>query len=215
MKHTIELKSVQKIIENETVLNNISIKIESGKIYGFVGKNGSGKTMLFRLMAGLIKANEGQLLIDGKEVKFNEEYPLSIGLMIENSGLYKEFTGKENLKLLASIRNKIGNVEIEEAIKKVGLEPNDKRIVKKYSLGMRQRLVFAQAIMEKPDVLLLDEPTNALDKNGVDVIRQLILEEKNRGAIVCLASHNEGDIGMLCDEIYNIERGEIGFEKNN
>ena len=118
MKHTIELKSVQKIIENETVLNNISIKIESGKIYGFVGKNGSGKTMLFRLMAGLIKANEGQLLIDGKEVKFNEEYPLSIGLMIENSGLYKEFTGKENLKLLASIRNKIGNVEIEEAIKK-------------------------------------------------------------------------------------------------
>ncbi len=215
MKHTIELKSVWKKIESETILKDISIKIESGKIYGVVGKNGSGKTMLFRLIAGLIKANKGQLLIDGKEVKFNDEYPLSIGLVIENAGLYKEFTGKENLKLLASIRKKIGDDEIEEAIRKVGLDPADKRIVKKYSLGMRQRLIFAQAIMEKPDILLLDEPSNALDKNGVDTIRQLILEEKNRGAIVCLASHNEDDIGLLCDEIYNMERGEIRLEKNN
>lgn len=215
MKHTIELKSIHKTIENQMVLKDINLKIQSGKIYGFVGKNGSGKTMLFRLIAGLIKADEGQILIDGKQVRFNDKYPLSIGLVIENAGLYKEFTGKENLKLLASIRKVIGDDEINEAIRKVGLEPDDKRIVKKYSLGMRQRLILAQAIMEKPDILLLDEPSNALDKNGVDTMRQLILEEKRRGAVICLASHNENDIGLLCDEIYNMERGEIIIEKNN
>ena len=174
MKHTIKLSSIEKKIEDNMVLRDINIELESGNIYGFVGKNGSGKTMLFRMIAGLIKPDAGQILIDERSVKFNEENLLSIGLIIENAGLYKEFTARENLKLLASIRGVIGDDEIDAVIRKVGLDPKDKRKVGKYSLGMRQRLLFAQAVMESPDVLLLDEPTNALDKEGINMIRELI-----------------------------------------
>lgn len=209
MKNTIELKNVSKSIDGNEVLQNINVKLESGKIYGFVGKNGSGKTMLFRIVAGLMCASGGTISINGDEYLYNSKYPLSMGIIIENAGMYKEFTGKDNLKFLASIKRKIGEKEINEAITKVGLDPKDKRVLKKYSLGMRQRIIFAQAIMEQPDVLLLDEPTNALDKDGVELIRKLILEEKNRGAIVCLASHNEEDISTLCDEIYKMEFGKM------
>jgi ABC-2 type transport system ATP-binding protein len=209
MKNTIELNNVSKSIDGNEVLQNINLRLESGKIYGFIGKNGSGKTMLFRVIAGLIRAGSGSLSINGNEYIYNSKYPLTMGIIIENAGMYKEFTGRDNLKFLASIRKTIGEQEIDEAITKVGLDPKDKRTIKKYSLGMRQRIIFAQAIMEKPDLLLLDEPTNALDKDGVELIRQLILEEKNRGAIVCLASHNEEDISTLCDEIYRMEFGKI------
>lgn len=209
MKHTIELEHVSKQIEGVDVLQDINVKLESGKVYGFVGRNGSGKTMLFRTIAGLMRANEGAVRIDGESYTYNSKYPLSMGILIENAGMYREFTGKENLKFLASIRKTVGEREIEEAIAKVGLDPKDKRILKKYSLGMRQRILFAQAIMEKPDVLLLDEPTNALDTDGVELIRKLIQEERDRGAIVCLASHNEEDIRMLCDEVYRMEFGKM------
>lgn len=213
MKHTIKLSSIEKKIEDNMVLKDINIELESGNIYGFVGKNGSGKTMLFRMIAGLIKPDAGQILIDERSVKFNEENLLSIGLIIENAGLYKEFTARENLKLLASIRGVIGDDEIDAAIRKVGLDPKDKRKVGKYSLGMRQRLLFAQAVMESPDVLLLDEPTNALDKEGINMIRELILKERDRGALICLASHNEADISMLCDKIFKMDMGELVNEK--
>ena len=213
MKHTIKLSSIEKKIEDNMVLKDINIELESGNIYGFVGKNGSGKTMLFRMIAGLIKPDAGQILIDERSVKFNEENLLSIGLIIENAGLYKEFTARENLKLLASIRGVIGDDEIDAAIRKVGLDPKDKRKVGKYSLGMRQRLLFAQAVMESPDVLLLDEPTNALDKEGINMIRELILKERARGALICLASHNEADISMLCDKIFKMDMGELVNEK--
>lgn len=213
MKHTIKLSSIEKKIEDNMVLRDINIELESGNIYGFVGKNGSGKTMLFRMIAGLIKPDAGQILIDERSVKFNEENLLSIGLIIENAGLYKEFTARENLKLLASIRGVIGDDEIDAAIRKVGLDPKDKRKVGKYSLGMRQRLLFAQAVMESPDVLLLDEPTNALDKEGINMIRELILKERARGALICLASHNEADISMLCDKIFKMDMGELVNEK--
>ena len=213
MKHTIKLSSIEKKIEDNMVLRDINIELESGNIYGFVGKNGSGKTMLFRMIAGLIKPDAGQILIDERSVKFNEENLLSIGLIIENAGLYKEFTARENLKLLASIRGVIGDDEIDAAIRKVGLDPKDKRKVGKYSLGMRQRLLFAQSIMESPDVLLLDEPTNALDKEGINMIRELILKERARGALICLASHNEADISMLCDKIFKMDMGELVNEK--
>lgn len=214
MKHTIKLSSIEKKIEDNMVLKDINIELESGNIYGFVGKNGSGKTMLFRMIAGLIKPDAGQILIDERSVKFNEENLLSIGLIIENAGLYKEFTARENLKLLASIRGVIGDDEIDAAIRKVGLDPKDKRKVGKYSLGMRQRLLFAQSIMESPDVLLLDEPTNALDKDGINMIRELILKERDRGALICLASHNEADISMLCDKIFKMDMGELVNEKS-
>ena len=172
MKHTIVLNNVSKQIKDVEILKDINVKLETGKVYGFIGKNGSGKTMILRLIAGLIKADKGEMQIDGKAVEFNSRYPLSVGIIIENAGLYKEFTGKENLKFLASIKGIIGEKEIEYALSRVGLDPNDKRTVRKYSLGMRQRLIFAQAIMEKPDILLLDEPTNALDKDGVNLIRK-------------------------------------------
>lgn len=213
MKHTIKLSSIEKKIEDNMVLRDINIELESGNIYGFVGKNGSGKTMLFRMIAGLVKPDAGQILIDERSVKFNEENLLSIGLIIENAGLYKEFTARENLKLLASIRGVIGDDEIDAVIRKVGLDPKDKRKVGKYSLGMRQRLLFAQAVMESPDVLLLDEPTNALDKEGINMIRELILKERARGALICLASHNEADISMLCDKIFKMDMGELVNEK--
>lgn len=209
MKHTIVLNNVSKQIKDVEILKDINVKLETGKVYGFIGKNGSGKTMILRLIAGLIKADKGEMQIDGKAVEFNSRYPLSVGIIIENAGLYKEFTGKENLKFLASIKGIIGEKEIEYALSRVGLDPNDKRTVRKYSLGMRQRLIFAQAIMEKTDILLLDEPTNALDKDGVNLIRKIILEEKERGTLICLASHNEEDIGILCDETYKIETGKI------
>lgn len=209
MGNCVELKNISKEIDGNAILQNISIKIESGKIYGFVGKNGSGKTMLFRVISGLMRATSGEICINGKAYLYNSKYPLTMGIMIENAGMYKEFIGKENLKFLASIHKKIDEQEIDEVIRKVGLDPDDKRILKKYSLGMKQRITFAQAIMEQPDILLLDEPTNALDKDGIECIRNLIREEKNRGAIVCLASHNEEDISMLCDEIYKMEFGKI------
>lgn len=209
MNHKIELKEISKIIDKQEILHHINGTFESGKIYGFVGKNGSGKTMLFRTIAGLIQPTSGKMEIDGQEYHFNDTYPVEVGIIIENAGMYKEFSGLENLRFLASLRKKISDGEIKEAISKVGLDPEDKRPLRKYSLGMKQRIIFAQAIMEKPDVLLLDEPTNALDQSGVELIRQLILEEKKRGALICLASHNEKDIGVLCDEIYQMEFGKM------
>jgi ABC-2 type transport system ATP-binding protein len=212
MNNCIELRNISKKLDENQILEDISLKLDAGKIYGIIGKNGSGKTMLFRVIAGLMQATSGNIYINEKEYIYNTKYPLSMGIIIENAGMYKEFTGKQNLRFLASINKKIGEKEIDQAIKKVGLDPGDKRILKKYSLGMRQRIIFAQAIMEKPDVLLLDEPTNALDKDGLELIRKLILEEKNRGTIICIASHNEEDISMLCDEIYKMEFGKIRKE---
>lgn len=209
MGNTIEIKGLSKEIEEISILKDVSLFMEQGKIYGFVGKNGSGKTMLFRMIAGLVKSSGGSILYNGQEVEFGEKVPISMGIIIENAGMYPEFSGFENLEFLASIHKKISKTQIKETIERVGLNPKDKRKIKKYSLGMKQRITLAQAIMEKPDLLLLDEPTNALDTEGVEQIRQIIKEEKKRGAIICLASHNAEDIEILCDEIYQIIEGKI------
>src|SRR5574344_285042 len=167
---------ISKTIKGRTILDDINLKFENGKVYGFVGRNGSGKTMLFRAVSGLMNIDSGKIVLDDKILHKDMEVLPSLGLIIENAGLFGEYTGYKNLKLLANINKKIGDKEIKEAILSVGLDPDDKRTYKKYSLGMKQRLVIAQAIMEKPDIILLDEPTNSLDEDGVALIRSLILE---------------------------------------
>lgn len=211
MGNKIKIENLSKEIDGISILEDVSLLLEQGKIYGFVGKNGSGKTMLFRMIAGLVNRSSGSILYNGENVEFGKKIPISMGILIENAGMYPEFSGFENLKLLASINKKIDDKKIKATIQRVGLNPNDKRKIKKYSLGMKQRITFAQAIMEEPELLLLDEPTNALDSDGVEQIRKIIIEEKKRGTIICLASHNAEDIDVLCDEIYQVKEGKIGL----
>lgn len=205
---------ISKTIKGRTILDDINLKFENGKVYGFVGRNGSGKTMLFRAVSGLMNIDSGKIVLDDKILHKDMEVLPSLGLIIENAGLFGEYTGYKNLKLLANINKKIGDKEIKEAILSVGLDPDDKRTYKKYSLGMKQRLVIAQAIMEKPDIILLDEPTNALDEKGVREIRDIIKKEKDRGALILLASHNKEDIESLADKVYFMENGKIVREEN-
>ena len=201
------VNNVSKQIKNRTILSNINLHLTSGMIYGFVGPNGSGKTMLFRAISGLMKPSSGEVWLDGKLLHRDMRVLPNLGIVIENAGLYPELSGFDNLKLLAKLNGKINDNDIREAIKKVGLDPNDKRPFRKYSLGMKQRIVLAQAIMEKPDILLLDEPTNALDEDGIHDIRNIILEEKSRGALVLIASHNKEDIELLADKVFMVKNG--------
>ena len=165
--------------------------------------------MLMRVIAGLVNPSSGQLLFDGKN---RVDADPNIGIMIENASLYPELSGRENLRLLASIRKRATNEEIDHAIRRVGLEPEDKRMFRKYSLGMKQRLMLAQAIMEQPEVLLLDEPTNAIERKGVELVHQIMSEEAQRGAIVLLASHVDYDIRSLCSRVFLIEKGRLQME---
>lgn len=203
------IKNVSKKLGGRQILCDINLTLEASRIYGFVGKNGSGKTMLFRAISGLMKVTEGEISLDGKVLHKDFSVLPSLGIIIENVGLYPEFSAMENLKLLARIKRIIGETEIRAAIERVGLDPDDKRPIRKYSLGMKQRLVLAQALMEKPEILILDEPTNALDEGGVDLLRRIIFEEKERGALILLASHSREDIELLCNEIYVIKGGRI------
>ncbi|MBQ7755683.1 MAG: ABC transporter ATP-binding protein [Oscillospiraceae bacterium] len=196
----IEIKNATKIIAGNKVLDDISMTLEGGNIYGFVGHNGSGKTMLLRAISQLIRLSSGEILFSKK---------CEIGLLIENIGLYSDLNIYENLKLLAKIKNKISKEEIHQAITLVGLNPDDKRPLKKYSLGMHQRAALCQAIMETPEILLLDEPTNSLDSEGMEIVRQQVKVFKERGAIVILTSHNREDIKALCDVIFKFENGRV------
>lgn len=205
----LKVENISKTIRGKIILKGISLSLYGGNVYGFVGKNGSGKTMLFRAVSGLMKVDEGKIIWEGKALHKELAVLPSLGIVLENAGLFPNMTGFENLKYLAALTGKIGNEEIENAILRVGLEPKDKRTYKKYSMGMKQRLAIAQAIMERPDVIMLDEPTNALDEEGVLRIRTIIQEEKARGAIILIASHNSEDIQILADEKYYIENGSI------
>ena len=200
---------ISKTIRGKTILSDISLRLESGNIYGFVGRNGCGKTMLFRALSGLMSVTSGTITWNGKILKKDFSVLPNLGILLENITLYPEMTGFQNLNYLAGIRKSIGKAEIDTALDRVGLEPSDTRRYSKYSLGMKQRLAIAQAIMERPDVLMLDEPTNSLDDQGVEDIRKLILEEKERGALILLASHNREDIRLLADHLYKMENGRI------
>lgn len=205
----VEINNLDKKIKETLILSNINLKFEKGNIYGIIGRNGSGKTMLFRAICGLIKPTNGSVLIDGKLLGKDIGFPQSCGAIIENCGFWNQYTGYDNLKKLASIKNIITDKEIEDVLGKVGLDPNDKRQFRKYSLGMKQKLAIAQAIMEKPEILILDEPTNALDEESVDIVRNIIVKEKERGALVIIASHNKEDINYLSDFKFKMDMGKI------
>lgn len=203
------VKNINKTIRKKVILSDVNLCLKSGTIYGFVGRNGSGKTMLFRALSGLMRIDSGSIVWEGKTLHKDFSVLPSLGIIIENAGLYPSLTGIQNLTYLANLTKRIGQKEIIHAITRVGLDPNDKRIYRKYSLGMKQRLAVAQAIMEKPDVIMLDEPTNALDETGVEEIRKIILEERERGALILVASHNKEDIKTLADELYRVENGQV------
>ena len=201
--------NVSKRIRGKTILDEISLEMFGGEIYGFAGPNGCGKTMLFRALSGLMSINSGKVRLDSRALHEDFSVLPSLGITLENVGMYPGLTGFQNLEYLAGIKGTIGPEEIKNAISRVGLDPSDKRTYRKYSLGMKQRLAIAQAIMEKPDVIMLDEPTNALDREGVALIREVILQEKKRGALVLIASHNAEDIRVLADVLYEMENGKI------
>ena len=205
----IQVVEVTKRIRKNLILDTVSLEMESGKIYGLQGPNGSGKTMLMRLLCGLIKANNGKVLIDGKEIGKDIDFPESVGLLIENPAFWGNYTGLKNLELLAELQKRIDMEQIRETIRDVGLDPEDKRHFSKYSLGMKQRLGIAAAIMEKPELILLDEPTNALDEKGVAEICSLIRKEKERGALIVIACHDAEILEDLADEIYTIYEGKV------
>lgn len=207
MKLTAE--HVGKTIHGTPILQDIHLTLESGTIYGFVGRNGSGKTMLFRALSGLMKLSGGTVSLGERVLHRDFAVLPSLGIVLEHVGMYPNLTGVENLRYLANLTRRAGEADIRTAIERVGLNPDDKRTYRKYSLGMKQRLAIAQAIMERPDVLMLDEPTNGLDDDGVHKIRELILAEKARGAIILLASHNQEDIRILSDHLFRIEQGRL------
>ena len=205
----IVVKEATKRLRNRIVLDNVSLTLDQGGIYGFFGSNGSGKTMLFRAICGLIRLTAGKIDVFGEKIGVDASFPKNLGVIIETVGFWGEYTGFKNLKMLAAIRNKINDDKIKTAISRVGLDPYDRRSFKKYSLGMKQRLAIAQAVMEYPELLVLDEPTNALDEDGVELIRNVILEEQQRGATVLIASHNKEDIKSLCSRQFKMTEGKL------
>lgn len=200
----IEVKNVYKSFGKEQVLKNISLSIPPGSIYGVVGNNGSGKTVLMKCICGFMKCDKGTILVNGKQIGKEIDFPDHLGVIIETPGFIPNLSGYKNLKILASLKGRIGKKEIRETLHKVGLDPDMKKPVVKYSLGMRQRLGIAQAIMENPTVLVLDEPFNGLDRHGVVEMRMLLKELKAEGKAILLASHNAQDIEELCDHVQDL-----------
>ena len=207
METCIEVQNVVKRFRDQVVLKNVSISFEKGQIHGIVGRNGSGKTVLFKCICGLMHPEEGVILVNGKRVGRDVDMPENIGAIIEAPGFLPNYSGYKNLRFLANIRRKIGKEEILNVLKTVGLDPESRKHVGKYSLGMRQRLGIAQAIMEDPEFLILDEPMNGLDNAGVQDIRALLLELKAQGKTILLASHNHEDIAALCDTVHEMDGG--------
>ena len=209
MGTVVRLEDYCKSFKSAEVLKNINLTLESGKVIGLKGKDGSGKTMLMRAISGLILPTSGKVYINDKELGRQISFPPSIGILIENPSFISNYTGFKNLKILASIQNRISDDEIRDAIRKVGLDPDDKRTFKKYSLGMKQRLGIAAAIMERPDIVILDEPINALDEAGAGLIKGLLDELKANGSLIIIACHDTEELNYLSDEIYEIYDGEI------
>ena len=208
-EQVISVENVGLTIGKNAILRDINMEMHKGKIYGFVGRNGSGKTMLMKCICGFVRVTEGKITVNGKQVGEDVDFPDNIGIIIENPEFVPYYNGYKNLKLLADVKKKIGKEEIRDAMIMAGLDPDLKLHVGRYSLGMRQRLGIAQAIMEDPDILILDEPMNGLDNEGVEDVRKILLKLKQKGKTIIIASHNKEDINILCDKVWNLEHGRI------
>ncbi len=205
--NVISVNNVSKKFGNNTVLSNVSLSIESSRIVGIIGRNGSGKTVLMKSICGFLPIDSGEIYVCGKRVGKDVDFPDNIGIIIETPGFLPNFSGFSNLWQLAKIKGRSSKDEVRAAIKRVGLDPNDKKHVGKYSLGMRQRLGLAQAIMENPDILILDEPMNGLDKDSVKDMRKYLIEFKEQGKTILIASHSAEDIDTLCTAVYEMDKG--------
>ena len=205
----LELRNVTKVIGPETVLDCVSFEVDRGQVVGLEGRNGSGKTMAMRVACGLIRPTEGCAVVDGRELWADAEFPPSVGLLIEGPALLDSCSARKNLELLASIKHVASASDIERSLERVGLDSHDRRHVRKYSLGMKQRAGIAMALMEAPDLLILDEPTNALDEGAREVLVKIIGEERARGAAALLSSHDSDFLRATCDVIYHMELGHV------
>lgn len=212
----VEVQKVTKSFKKKVVLEDVSAHFGKGMIHGIIGRNGSGKTVLLKCICGFLSADRGEIFVDGRRVMHST--PQDIGIILETPGFIQNKSGYQNLKMLASIRGRVGKAEIRDVMEKVGLDADEKKAVRKYSLGMRQRLAIAQAIMESPKLLLLDEPMNGLDKRGVQDIREILLGLKEEGVTVIMASHYAEDIDMLCDTVWEMAQGRLnraGLQQGN
>lgn len=207
MENAIEIKDLKMTFGKDEVLKGITHSFEKGKVHGIVGNNGSGKTVMMKCICGFLKPTSGTVTVNGKVIGRQEDFPKSLGLIIEAPGFLPHLSGFRNLSILASVNKKINKQRIKDTIRLVGLDPDMKKPVGKYSLGMRQRLGIAQAIMEDPELLILDEPMNGLDKNGVQEIRELLKGLVGKGKTIILSSHNPADIDALCDTVCEMDGG--------
>lgn len=203
----IEVKNVSLTLQKNDILKDITVHFDRGQIHGLIGRNGSGKTMLMKCICGFVRPTGGEITVGGKRIGYDCDFPKNVGIIIETPGFIPYYSGLKNLKLLAGLRGKITVNDIKSTMKKVGLDPDLKRPVRKYSLGMRQRLGLAQAIMEDPEILILDEPMNGLDKDGVTDMRQYLLDLKEKGKTILIASHSAEDIEVLCDTVCEMDKG--------
>lgn len=208
-KTNIKIVNYCKKIRKKVILEDINMELSGGKVYGLKGKNGSGKTMLMRAVCGLILPTSGYVSIDGKIIGWDISFPPSVGVMIENPSFIDGYTGFRNLKLIASINNRINDERIKETLAQVGLEWDDKRTYHKYSLGMKQRLGIAAAVMEKPRIVILDEPVNALDEFGAEMVRDILAKLKEDGSVIIIACHDTEELKYLSDEIFTVSEGKI------
>lgn len=205
----IQINDLHFSSREKEILKGISVSFERGKIHGIVGDNGCGKTIFFKCICGILKASSGEIVIDGGKLGEKMEFYDDMGFLIDGPGYIPYYSGYKNLLLLAAIKNRIKKEDVKNAIDQVGLNPDDKRPVRKYSLGMKQRLGLAQAFMENPALIIVDEPMNSLDRSGVQIMRNILLQKKSEGATVLISSHNEEDIRVLCDDIYEMDDGVI------
>lgn len=203
----IELEKVSRRFGQEEVLKELTWPLEAGQVYGIVGNNGSGKTVLMKCICGFLPVTSGVIKVGGRQIGKDVDFPEGLGVIIETPGFLTGLSGKRNLEILAELRGQLGEEEICQVLEKVGLDPSMKKPVGKYSLGMRQRLGIAQAIMEDPEFLILDEPFNGLDHRGAAEIRKILLEQKEQGKTILLASHNGEDIRILCDRVFEMDGG--------